>query len=60
VLNTTLGCERLCTTQGNACIGFTATAAEAGASNCYFYEHVSGYFSHDRPEVSWHPKPQKV
>lgn len=24
---------------------------------CYFYQHISGLFSHERPEVSWHPKP---
>ena len=52
-LNTTLGCEHICAAQGEACIGFTAEGA-----TCYFYQHVSGYFSHDRPDVSWHPKPK--
>ena len=53
VVNTTLGCEQLCTAQGNACVGFTRED-----TNCYFYQHVSGYFSHDDPGVSWHPKPK--
>ena len=53
VVNTTLGCEQLCAAQGKACIGFTR---EAATSNCYFYQHVSGHFSHGRPGVSWHPK----
>ena len=52
VVNTTLGCEQLCAAQGKACIGFTYSGA-----NCYFYGHVSGYFSPD-PGVSWHPKPK--
>ena len=57
--NSTLGCEQLCAAQGKACIGFTAQAAATAADTiCYFYEHISGYFSHDRPDVSWHPKPK--
>ena len=59
VHNSTLGCEQLCAAQGKACIGFTAQAAATAADTiCYFYEHISGYFSHDRPDVSWHPKPK--
>lgn len=57
VKNTTLGCEQICAAQGAACIGFTASGATSGVVNCFFYAHVSGLFSHDRLEVSWHPKP---
>ena len=52
-VNTTLGCEQVCAAQGKACIGFTRQA-----TSCYFYQLVSGYFSHDEPGVSWHPKPK--
>lgn len=60
VQNTTAGCEELCTAQGEACVGFTMNDIAPGGSvaDCYFYSHVSGLFSHDRQDVTWHPKPQ--
>lgn len=57
VRNTTLGCEQICASQGKTCIGFTASGDTSGVLACYFYQDVSGVFSHEQPEVSWHPKP---
>ena len=57
VHNTTVGCEGICAAQGKSCIGFTAIGDTSSEVDCFFYQHVSGLFSHVRPEVSWHPKP---
>jgi hypothetical protein len=38
---------------GGGCVGFTQRG-----STCWFYEQVSGRFSHRSASVSWHPKPR--
>ena len=48
---TVVACEAKCAAQGG-CVGFTYSGG-----TCFFYAHVSGTFSHDRPTVQWHPKP---
>ncbi len=37
---------------GNGCVGFTRRE-----NTCWFYERVSGRFSHNTASVSWHPRP---
>ena len=54
---TTLACEAKCGSMVPACAGFTRKDVEA---DCYFYSkaQVSGVFSHERPDVFWHPNPK--
>ena len=54
----TVGCEVGCAATAG-CVGFTRKDAAEGTP-CYVYDkaEVSGVFSHTRPAVSWHQRPQ--